>query len=245
MSSDKHPSATVDDANGSPVSPQHLVIATNNDVWPSPLVPPERTLKLRVTPKEAGEFRVYYRYWLCNEERQDDEGRPYCNRYPQQDDPDNEGRGQQGWAVRESTVTVVAKPVIESVGCTPDTVDVGVTVDCTPSLSGGSVDDYDWNAGYGVVGGEPSSGADATFSTMWDFSGQQTVSLRVCNEISGCVSSEQTVTVNPDPTAPGPEPVTPTTMEEPGPTTAAGSSSPDRPPAGPTQTTRLRRKAIP
>ena len=109
---------------------------------------------------------------------------------------------------------MVEKPAIESVGCAAGPVDVGVAVDCAPVLSGGSVDEYSWRAGYGVVGGNPSSGSDPTFSTEWDFSGQQTVSLTVCNVVSDCASAEQTITVNPDPEAPEPEPVTPPTVEE-------------------------------
>ena len=209
---------TVEDTDGNGVQPGYLIVATDNDQWPSPVVPPERTLKLRVAPKEPGAFRILYRYWLCNEERLDSEGHPICNRYPQQDDADFLGRDQQGWAVREFTITVVAPPVIESLGCSPDTVDVGVAVACTPVLRGGSADLYTWNAGYGVVGGNPSSGADGTFSTIWGFSGQQTVSLEVCNDISGCVSAEQIIAVNPDPTSPEPgKEIIPTIVEpEPG-----------------------------
>ena len=193
---------TVEDADGNDVQPSYLIVATDNDQWPPPIVPPERKLRLRVTPKEAGDFRILYRYWLCNEERQDGQGNPYCHQYPEPGDSGNGTLDQQGWAVREFTVTVVAPPVIESVGCGPGTVDVNNAVACTPSLSGGSPDEYTWTAGNVVAGGNPPSGSDATFSTSWSFSGRQTVSLRVCNDVSGCVSEKQTITVNADPTEP-------------------------------------------
>ena len=205
---------TLENAGGGQVQPQHLTVSASTSDWPALPSIPVRTVRLRITPKEAGEFSLQYRYWLCNEERTDSEGRPHCNRHPKQDDPDNGGRDGQGWGVYELTVTVVEKPAIESVGCAAGPVDVGVAVDCAPVLSGGSVDEYSWRAGYGVVGGNPSSGSDPTFSTEWDFSGQQTVSLTVCNVVSDCASAEQTITVNPDPEAPEPEPVTPPTIEE-------------------------------
>ena len=53
-----------------------------------------------------------------------------------------------------------------------------------------------------MAGGDPWSGSDSTFATKWGFSGKQEVTLRVCNDISGCVSEAQTITVNPDPTEP-------------------------------------------
>ena len=202
---------TVEDADGNDVQPSYLIVATDNDQWPPPSVPPERRLRLRVTPKEAGEFRILYRYWLCNEERQDGQGNPYCHQYPEPGDSGNGTLDQQGWVVREFTVTVVAPPVIESVGCGPGTVDVNNAVACTPSLSGGSPDEYTWTAGNVVAGGNPPSGSDATFSTSWSFSGRQTVSLRVCNDVSGCVSEKQTITVNAEPT----EPTEPTVVVDP------------------------------
>ena len=204
----------VEDADGNDVQPSYLIVATDNDQWPPPIVPPERKLKLRVTPEQAGEFRIYYRYWLCNEERRDEQGNPYCHHYPEPDNPDN-GNGitldQQGWAVRVFTLTVVAPPVIESLGCDSDTVDIGATVTCSPTYGGGDIDSYDWRAGHAVAGGNPWSGSDATFSTSWSYSGQQTVSLAVCNEVSGCVSEARTITVNPDPTEPT-EPTEPTVI---------------------------------
>ena len=99
---------TVENSAGNPIRPRHLIVATDNDRWPPSVVfPPERRLRLRVTPKQAGEFRIQYRYWLCNEDRVDDSGQPYCNRAPAQDGPNNSGRDQQGWAVYEFKVAVV------------------------------------------------------------------------------------------------------------------------------------------
>ncbi len=202
---DSGASTTPEDASGSRSTPQHLSVAAETDDWPNPPSIPQRTLRLRIFPKEAGEFRVRYRYWLCNEDRTDDAGNSYCARYPKQDDTDNRGRDQQDWAVYEFTVTVVPKPEITSMGCAPDTVDIGVTVTCSPTYGGGDIDSRSWQAGYGLVGGNPSSGSESTFSTNWDFSGKQKVELRVCNDISGCVSGEAAITVNPDPTEPGEE----------------------------------------
>ena len=179
---------------------QHLSVSAKTGDWPSPPSIPQRTLRLRIQPEEAGEFRVRVRYWLCNEDRTDDDGNPYCARYPKQDDTDNPERDQQGWATYEFTVTVVPKPEIDDLGCDSDTVDIGATVTCSPTYDGGDIDSYRWRAGYEVAGGDPSSGSDANFATKWSFSGTQTVELEVCNDISGCTSDSKSITVNPDPT---------------------------------------------
>ncbi len=193
---------------------QHLSVSAKTGDWPSPPSIPQRTLRLRIQPEEAGEFRVRVRYWLCNEERTDEDGNPYCARYPKQDDTDNPERDQQGWATYEFTVTVVPKPEIDDLGCDSDTVDIGTTVTCSPTYEGGDIDSYRWRAGYEVAGGDPSSGSDANFATKWGFSGMQTVELRVCNDISGCTSDSKSITVNPDLTEIEDEEMMPEEMEE-------------------------------
>ena len=64
-----------------------------------------RTLKLRVTPKQTGEFKVYYRVWLCGD------GYEECDRRPRPEHSDDED--QQRWAVNVITVDV-ANPVTDS-----------------------------------------------------------------------------------------------------------------------------------
>ena len=211
---DNGSSTTLENSSGNRLTSQHLAVAADTDDWPDGPSVPTRTLRLRIWPKEAGDFRVQYRYWLCNEDRTDDDGDPYCARYPKQDDADNPARDQQGWATYEFTVTVIPKPEIVALGCDAVTVDVDAALTCTPTYDGGDIDSYAWRAGYGVVGGDPSSGSDPAFTTKWGFSGQQKVELEVCNDVSGCVSDDATVTVRSDPTETEEEEMMPEETEE-------------------------------
>ena len=171
----------------------HLVVATDNNSWPPAFAPPERTLKLRVTPKETGEFQVLYRYWLCNGERTGDQGESYCDWKPGQ-----VGAGkldQHGWAVYEFTITAVESPIIDGLGCTPGTVNTGENVTCRPTFTGATPTTYSWTAGNALVGGTPWSGTGSRFTTSWSHAGSQRVALRACN-VAGCADGEQFITVN-------------------------------------------------
>ena len=82
-------------------------------------------------------------------------------------------------------------PSIDSLGCSPTTVQMGETVSCVPELSGGIPTEYDWDAS----GGSPSSGATRNFSTLWNTQGSKRIDLEVCND-SGCDSRSQTIVVD-------------------------------------------------
>ena len=181
----------IENSDGARSRPQHLLVATDNSRWRSSWFWPlnQRTLKLRVTPKQAGEFRILYRFWLCTDDRQN------CARRPLQDSENVPAIDQQDWAAFQFTVNVVLPAVIESITCTPNPASVGDTVVCSPVLSGGTPSAYAWNAGNALAGGSTFEGSDATFSTAWNYAGRHRVSLEVCN-VSGCAASEQFVTVS-------------------------------------------------
>ena len=67
-------------------------------------------------------------------------------------------------------------PVVNSLGCSPTTVQTGQTVTCNPSVTG-TVTDYGWS----VSGGSPSSGAGSTFSTTFDSAGAKFIDFAACN----------------------------------------------------------------
>ena len=81
-------------------------------------------------------------------------------------------------------------PHIDSLGCTPTTVQVGETVYCRPELSGGIPTGYDWD----TLGGSPSSATTRDFSTHWNTLGSKRIDFDVCND-SGCDSQSQTIVV--------------------------------------------------
>ena len=187
--------STLEMQDGTAGRPRHLAVATDNDYWPRSwfFTPSGRTLRLKVTPKLEGEFRVLYRMWLC------DTDRVHCGRRPMQDGENVTAFDQQGWAAFEYTVNVLSLPVIVSVGCNPSPAAVGETVTCLPRLSGGAPSSYAWNAGNALAGGTPFEGHDYRFDTAWSYAGQQTVTLEVCN-VAGCDTARQTVTVGSAPT---------------------------------------------
>ena len=194
----------LENADGTRSRPQHLVVATDNSRWPiSWLGPSRRSLRLKATPVQAGEFRILYRFWLCTADRQN------CARRPLQDGENIPATDQQGWAAFEFKVNVVGMPVIESAGCATSAAAIGDTVTCSPIVSGGAPASYVWNAGNALAGGSPFEGSDATFSTTWGYAGRHRVSLEMCN-VAGCDDAEQFVTVSPGVTteAVAPDPVT-------------------------------------
>ena len=81
------------------VTARHLLFESDDIRWSSST---DRTLKLRVTPKRAGEIPILIRGWVCANRYLN------CARYPS--DGSNGSRDQQGqWAVRLN-VTVVDPP---------------------------------------------------------------------------------------------------------------------------------------
>ena len=94
--------------------------------------------------------------------------------------------GQSGGPV---AVVIEQAPAIDAVSCEPDSPVVGETVACSAELSGGAPDSYAWSGG-----GDPASGADASFSTTFDSAGEQTISLTVAYTL-GDASASATFTV--------------------------------------------------
>ncbi len=80
-------------------------------------------------------------------------------------------------------------PVINSVGCSPTSVQTGQTVSCSPSVSG-TVTSRSWSAG----GGSPSAGSGSSFSTSFNSSGTKTINFTACNG-SLCSSAKATIGV--------------------------------------------------
>ena len=78
----------------------YLLVESDDGNWPSRTGDDYewRILKLRVTPKQTGEFKVYYRVWLCGDGYQE------CDRRPRPEHSDQED--QQRWAVAVITVDV-------------------------------------------------------------------------------------------------------------------------------------------
>ena len=75
-------------------------------------------------------------------------------------------------------------PVIDAISCEPASPIVGETVTCTADLSGGEPDTYAWSGG-----GDPATGADASFSTTFDSVGDKTISLTVANTLGEASAS--------------------------------------------------------
>ena len=130
-------------ADGTQGTPRHLTVTAETSNWPRSFffMPTGRTLRLRATPRETGEFRILYRFWLCTDDGQN------CARRPLQDGEDVPATDQQGWAAFERTVNVLALPVVDGIFCTPAAAQAGDAVDCSPVLSGSAPSTYAWNAG--------------------------------------------------------------------------------------------------
>lgn len=98
-----------------------------------------------------------------------------------------------GGSASDSTTVAVEQVVrasaIDSISCSPAAPEVGETVTCSASLSGGEPDFYTWRGG-----GDPPGGNDASFSTSFASPGARTISLAVSN-IVGEDSASTTVAV--------------------------------------------------
>ena len=80
---------------------QYLLVESDDDDWPGPTSGREyawRTLILKVTPEEAGEFPINFRFWLCGNSYEE------CDRRPRPEHSDDQD--QQLWAVYTETVNV-------------------------------------------------------------------------------------------------------------------------------------------
>ncbi len=88
---------------------------------------------------------------------------------------------------------VIQPPQVDSLGCSPITVQVEETVTCKPSLSGGDTATYAWE----VEGGTLWSGYREDFSTSWGASGKKEIGLKVCNDRGVCDQEVQAITVEP------------------------------------------------
>ena len=82
-------------SSNSQMSARYLLVEPLDPNWPTNA---SRTLELEVTPKEAGVFRVLYRFWLCVDNYSD------CSREPRGRDVDD--RDQQGFDVAEFGIRV-------------------------------------------------------------------------------------------------------------------------------------------
>ena len=103
------------DLSGRGFSAEHLLVEATDDSWASSS---ERTLRLRVTPKRAGDFDIRIRGWICADSN--------CSR-----DPESGTRDQQGQRTILRTVNVAAPAPTESLsftltrGSLPNSVEVG------------------------------------------------------------------------------------------------------------------------
>ena len=87
---------------------EYLLVESDDDDWPGRTSGGDyawRTLMLKVTPKEAGEFQINYRFWLCGDSYEE------CDRRPRPEHSDEQD--QQLWAVYTDTVNVT-NPVSET-----------------------------------------------------------------------------------------------------------------------------------
>ena len=99
-----------------------------------------------------------------------------------------------GCNIGEHWVDVIARParppVVNSLGCSDSRVEVGETVSCGPSLSGGNPTSFLW----GSIDGNPWNGTSRSFSTRWNSPGQKKIVFEACNN-DGCDSGEHNVEV--------------------------------------------------
>ena len=83
-------------------------------------------------------------------------------------------------------------PVVNDLGCSDTSVDIGETVSCSPSIGGGNPTEYLW----GSVGGNPWNGTSRTYSTHWDTPGRKQIVFEACNN-DGCDDGDHWVEVVP------------------------------------------------
>ena len=130
-------------------SADYLLVEPLDMNWPTNA---SRTLELEVTPKEAGVFRVLYRFWLCVDDYSD------CSREPTGRNVDD--RDQQGFDVAEFGIQVVqsnSPPTVTAVSpLQSQTVDVGdsVTFRARATDDDGNISQVDWYVNGSWVSGQ-------------------------------------------------------------------------------------------
>src|SRR5207244_462771 len=82
-------------------------------------------------------------------------------------------------------------PAITSLGCSPVTVNTGVSVSCSPATSG-PVTSHGWTASGSA---SPAGGSGPVFSTIFSQPGSPTIAYTACNG-AACATQSQTITVN-------------------------------------------------
>jgi hypothetical protein len=87
-------------------------------------------------------------------------------------------------------VSEPAAPVIDSLGCSPASVNTGGQVNCNPTVQG-TVTSWQWTA----QDGSPASGSGQTFSATFSSAGSKTISLTACNE-DDCTTASRAIDVN-------------------------------------------------
>ena len=92
---------------------------------------------------------------------------------PQTGGTETEPGGGSGTSGGETTVLA---PVIDRLTCEPERPEVGETVTCGASISGGEPDSWSWSGG-----GDPPSGSGDTFMTTFGSAGDREISLTVEN----------------------------------------------------------------
>ena len=87
---------SIHNTEGEHLTPEYLLIESDDPTWSQNDV---RTLTLRITPQQEGEFLIRIRGWLCADEYDD------CDRQPDSSDTTD----QQGWPAEELVVNVTAR----------------------------------------------------------------------------------------------------------------------------------------
>ena len=87
-------------------------------------------------------------------------------------------------------VRPVEPPIIISLGCSSNDVEVNQTVTCRPNLGGDDATEYSWSS----IHGSPYNSTQRNYTTSWDTPGRKLISFGACNE-GGCDVGDQYVTV--------------------------------------------------
>ena len=124
-------------------SADYLLVESDDPSWPAGS---DRTLRLRVTPKRAGAFRVQVRGWICAYGYLD------CSRSP----TDGSFSDQQGWSVERTSVTVAASAAYNPPTPAPPSGRIAFT-----SKRDGGVEIYVMNA-------DGSGQTRLTYNEAWD-----------------------------------------------------------------------------
>ena len=123
------------DSSSTQIDANYLLVESDDTNWPEEEI---NTLTLTITPLEAGEFTIYYRYWLCGDVYQD------CTRSTLEGITDGITEGttnqqekwdQQGYRVYNQTITVKAPEVGGSAVKPPANITLGESFDLSFSVN--------------------------------------------------------------------------------------------------------------